>query len=114
MWARLVTVAIGIWLMAAPAVLGYGGALATSDRIVGPTLASFALVAAWPILTGLRWVGFPLSAWMAAAPWLLGGPWLARIAGTLAGLAVLCLTLVPGPTVRAGGGWRGLFSRRSS
>jgi hypothetical protein len=52
MWPRLLTVAVGIWLMAAPAVLGYAGTPATSDRIAGPVVAAIGIVAASTVTRG--------------------------------------------------------------
>lgn len=45
MWPRLANVAVGIWLMAAPAVLAYGDKAAINDRIVGPVAITFATTA---------------------------------------------------------------------
>ena len=44
MWPRLVSIALGAWLMAAPALLDYGDPARTSDRIVGPLSAVWYLV----------------------------------------------------------------------
>src|SRR5690606_38633591 len=45
-WARALNTAAGLWLMAAPAVLGHSDTLGASvDRVVGPLVASFAVIA---------------------------------------------------------------------
>ena len=116
MWPRLINTALGVWTMAAPAVLGYGRPLATSDWIAGPLVATFAVMAIWEILRPLRLVNVPIGLWVAAAPWILGGPPPARLNGTAVGLLVAALALA-GSRIggRYGGGWRDAwpFTRRN-
>lgn len=116
MWARFINVAIGIWLMAAPAVLGYGGtAAAHHDRIVGPVLASLACIAIWEVTGPLRWLNLLIGGWLLLAPWVLGLPYDATINSSFAGLVVVCLSLVRGSlTHRFGGGWLSLLATRSA
>jgi hypothetical protein len=111
--ARIVAVAAGVWLMAAPAVLGYGGAAETNDRIVGPIAASFAFVACWEVVGALRWPTVPLGAWLVAAPAVLGygdaGAWTSSIA---AGLVIVGTGLVGrDATDKFDGGWRSVRPR---
>ena len=109
MWARIVTALLGIWMMAAPAVLGYGGAAATSDRIAGPLAASFAFVAIWDVVRALRWVDAPIGLWMIFAPLILGYGGPAAVNGVAVGVVVATLSLVPGKVEEEfGGGWRSL------
>lgn len=111
MWARLANTAVGIWLMAAPAVLGYGGPAATNDRIVGPLAATFAIVAIWETTRALRWLNLALGLWLLAAPWLLGGYAGDAVLNSLAAGALLALfSLVRGEMKQKyGGGWRALW-----
>ncbi|MBX6342219.1 MAG: vitamin K epoxide reductase family protein, partial [Thermomicrobiaceae bacterium] len=44
-WSLLVSAGLGLWLMAAPGVLGYGGAVADSDHLVGPLVVVVAVIA---------------------------------------------------------------------
>ena len=106
MWAQLVNAALGFWLMAAPAVLGYGGAMAVSDRIVGPIAATFGIVAVVEVTRGVRWALVPLGAWVVVAPWLLGGPATAIVNGLIVGPAMVALARF-GAVSRDqfGGGW---------
>ena len=107
MWARFVNAALGVWLMAAPAVLGYSGtAAATNDRIVGPVAASAAIIAMWEATRGLRRVNLLLGAWLIAAPWVLGHPDAAAWNSVLVGVATAAASLVRGRlTHRYAGGW---------
>ena len=106
MWPRLINIAIGIWLMAAPAILRYDGLAADHDRIVGPIIASLACIAIWETTRGLRWLNLLIGAWMLLAPWVLSFPADATWNTMLAGAAVAGLSLVRGTLKHSfGGGW---------
>ena len=112
MWARLINAALGIWLMAAPAVLGYGAPAETSDRIAGPLIATFAIVAIWEATRPCRWVCFVAGLWLVAAPFLLGYG-LGHVAtpnSIAVGAAVAALATHKGPIEeRFDGGWSMLW-----
>jgi hypothetical protein len=110
MWTGLMVFILGLWLMAAPAVLGYGNPAADNDRIFGPVAASLAFISLWPIARGLRWCNVPIGAWLAAAPWVLGYPMDAAYNSLLTGLAIAALSLAPSRANRRfGGGWSSLW-----
>ena len=110
MWAQLASTAIGLWLMAAPSVLGYGGIASTHDRIIGPIVASLALMACWEVLRPLRRLNTALGLWLVLAPWLLGFPTPATLDSILSGAALVGLSLVRGKLSKAyGGGWSALW-----
>ncbi|QDV33418.1 SPW repeat domain-containing protein [Tautonia plasticadhaerens] len=110
MWAQVINTAIGIWLMAAPAVLGYGGAAALNDRIAGPIVATFAAVAVTEATRGARLVNLPIGLWMVVAPWALGGPTTAVLNGMVVGGLLVGFASIRGRIrERFGGGWVALF-----
>ena len=113
MLAQLINTLLGVWLMAASAVLGYGGGARTNEQIVGPVIATFACCAIWQATRPLRWVNLPLGLWLAAAPFILGGyEREAMLNGILTGLAVAALSCVRGRrTKRFGGGWSALWKK---
>lgn len=115
MWAHFVNAAIGVWLMAAPAVLGYGVPAETSDRIVGPLIATFAVVAWWEATRGARWANLPLGLWLIASPWILGYDSLSiTLHSMMAGAVVAGLSTIRGTVnQRFGGGWRALVSKET-
>lgn len=110
MIARLVTITVGIWLMAAPAVLDYGQPASDTDRIVGPTVASLALVAVWELSRPLRWATLPLGVWLLAAPLALDYDDGAAVANSIAaGLVIAVAAPLGGAVSRSyAGGWRSL------
>lgn len=113
---RLTNAALGIWLMASPAVLGYGNPAETNDRIVGPLIATLAIIAIWDILRPARRVNLVLGLWLIAAPWVLplffdpGYPPQATLNSMVVGAFVAALSLYRGKLgTRFGGGWRVLW-----
>jgi hypothetical protein len=111
--ARITGVALGIWLMAAPAVLEYGGDAATSDRIAGPIGGSLALVAASQVLRPLRWTVIPVGAWLVIAPLVLGYDIAAAtVNSVVCGTIFIATAFWRGQlTETFGGGWSVLWSR---
>jgi hypothetical protein len=114
MWVQMVSSLLGVWLMAAPAVLGYGDPARTNDRIVGPLSASFAFIAIWEVTRGLRWAGLPLGAWLLVAPWVLGNyASTPTLNSMVVGLLLIALSLVRGNIGQSfGGGWSALLPGR--
>jgi hypothetical protein len=110
MWPLLSTV-IGLWLMAAPAILGYGGTAADADHIAGPLVVSFAVISMWEVTRSVLRLNLLVAPWLLAAPWLLGYELTPAINSLLAGLALIPLALLGNgvDAARYGGGWRGLW-----
>lgn len=110
MWAQLLSAILGVWLMAAPAVLGYGGIAAAVDRSIGPLAAGFACVAIWGATRGVRWLNLPLGIALLVMPWGFGYPSIATANSLAAGLLLGALAFVRGTVAeRFGGGWSSLF-----
>ncbi len=117
MWAHFINAALGIWLMAAPAVLGYAAPAQTNDRIIGPVIATFAIVAWWEATRPAgRW-NLPLGIWLLLAPWVLGyGGTTAIVHSLVVGALVAGLSLVRGQyrPEKFGGGWSALWQETPS
>lgn len=116
MLPQIVVALIGVWLMAAPAVLGYeGGTADNAHRILGPLIASFGTVAVFQATRGARWVNVPLGGAVAATALLVflpseGGPM--AVNAVLSGALVAGLSLLGGQvSVKTGGGWRAILWR---
>lgn len=111
MWAHLINALLGTWMMAAPAVLGYGDPARTNDRIVGPVAATCAIIAWWEVMRGVGRVNLLFGLWLVAAPWVLGyDATAALVNSTAVGVAMAALSFVRGRiTKRYGGGWAALL-----
>lgn len=111
MIARFVAVASGIWLMFAPAVLGYGDPGEVNDRIFGPIGAAFAFVAIWEVVRPLRWGTLPVGIWLIVAPFLLGYTDVASVVSSVVAGVVMAATAPLGGEIKQsyGGGWKSLL-----
>lgn len=96
MWARIVNIALGVWLMIAPWALSYDYAISrTNDIWVGILVALAALVGlAW---APARFANTALGAWLIIAPFALGyAAWQpAAINDVIVGAIVLAVSLIP-------------------
>lgn len=109
MWIRLVNLSIGLWLMAAPAVLSYGPPAADFHRIVGPTAAAVAAVAMAQATRSVRWINLLLGAVLVVGAWILDVEITAQVNGVISGLLMAVFTIPPGKFKhRLGGGWKAL------
>ena len=110
MWARIAGFVLGLWLMAAPAVLGYTDPAWTNDRIMGPIAAGSAFIAIWQLMRPLRWIGLVVGAWLLAAPWILGYGAAPTVNSLVVGLLLAVLAFLGAKTSkRFGGGWMSLL-----
>lgn len=112
MWARIINAILGVWLMAAPAVLGYGEPARTSDRIAGPIAAAVAVIAIWEVTRPLRWVNLVIGLWLLAAPWVLAyyDIFAAALNSSAVGLLLILFATSRGKIKeRYGGGWSSLW-----
>ncbi|HEV2549929.1 MAG TPA: SPW repeat protein [Stellaceae bacterium] len=91
-WEDMVGVALGLWLMASPLALDYGGMTAAQNAVV----IGFLLVAAeFVILSFFRvweeWIDVILGLWLVISPWVLGTALVATVNFVIVGVLVLAL-----------------------
>lgn len=72
-WTLVISAALGIWLMFAPAVFGTGGRAADSDHVAGALITTIAVIVMAEVIRAGRFLNVILGAWIVAAPWLLSG-----------------------------------------
>ena len=105
-WTLLASAALGVWLMAAPDVLGAAGRAADGDRLTGALVLSAAVIGTAEVGRALRFLNVLFGAWLLAAPWVLGGASTAAAAGDVAvGLALIALSLPRGAVRERYGSW---------
>jgi hypothetical protein len=96
-WTLVVSAALGIWLMFAPAVFGTHGTAADSDHLVGALITTVAVIVMAEVIRAGRFLNVLLGAWIAIAPWMLSGANTAvRWNGALVGMLVILLSLPRG------------------
>jgi hypothetical protein len=93
----LFSIAVGLWLMFAPAILGAEGSAADSDRLAGALIVTVAAISTAEVIRAFRFLNLLLALWLVIGPWFLAGITdLARWNDVAAGLVVLTLTLPRG------------------
>ena len=114
MWGQMINAGLGIWLMAAPSILGYGEPARTNEHIVGPLVATFAIIAVWEVTRPLRWVNLLLGVWLLIVPLAMSyGPGAATWNSLATGAIVAVVAAFPGKIEqRFGGGWSSLWRSR--
>lgn len=107
MWAQVVNTILGLWLMAAPAVLGHAGQpLGKFDRAIGPAVAAVSFVAVAQISRSVRWLTMPLAAVLLVVPWILDAPTASKVNSVVVAAAMLLLAPLGRPDQRRyGNGW---------
>jgi hypothetical protein len=113
MWAAVVNMILGVWVMMAPAILGYETAAAHNSYVVGPLVITFAITAIWEVNRSARFLNIPAGLWLAVAPFVLGYEGVSVYNDLATGLAIAALSLAKGKiTGSYGGGWRSLFQKK--
>lgn len=95
-WSLWISVAIGLWLMVAPAAFGIGieAAAADSDHLVGALIVVVAIISLAEVARPARFLNLLLGVWLMIAPWFLSGATvLSRWNSAVMGLAVALLSL---------------------
>ena len=86
-WNLVVTAALGIWLMFAPAVFGTTDRAADSDHLFGAIITTISVITMAEVIRAGRFVNLLFGAALVAAPWLFnGGSAVARWNDVIAGL----------------------------
>lgn len=112
--AQALIALVGIWLMAAPDVLGHGAPLAHSDHIAGPLLVTIGGISIWELNREARFAAIPVGVWLLVAPWLLGAGAAGTVNGMIAGVTSIALAFLRGqPSQAFGGGWSALWTSPS-
>jgi uncharacterized membrane protein len=105
-WNLIVSVALGLWLMFAPATLGSSGLGAHSDHLFGALIVTVAVIALADVGRAARFVNMLFGAWVIVAPWLLGGATVsARWNDLIAGAFVILLSFPRGKIGERYGGF---------
>lgn len=110
MWWQRLAFALGIWLMAAPDLLGLGDPAADVLHVLGPIAAAVGFIAASEVTRGLRWVNLLTGLALVITPFVLGYGTVALVVSAVSGLALIGLAFLGAQTHTAfGGGWRSLL-----
>lgn len=108
-WNLLVSIALGLWLMAAPAVFQTQGGVAHSDHILGALVVTVGIVALAEVARAARFINIALAVAIIVLPWLLGGTLASGINDLIVGVLLIALSIPPGKIRNTYGGWNSLI-----
>jgi hypothetical protein len=96
-WNLFLILALGAWIMLAPAVLGYSGTIANSNHIAGALIITFTVIAMSDVGRPVRYILILFGLWLIAAPWVLGSAHeLAMWNGIISGVVLIPLAIPKG------------------
>jgi hypothetical protein len=102
----VMSAALGVWLMAAPALLGVTGTTANSHHLAGALVVTWSVIAFGEVARPTRWLNIPTGFWIVVAPWLLsGGTEVSRWSDLAAGVLIIALSLRRGRINERFGSW---------
>jgi hypothetical protein len=113
MWAAIINIIIGLFVMIAPAAFHFDKTIADQYHIVGPIVITFAVMSLWEVNHSAHYFNIPAGLWLLIAPFLFHfqastATWMAVICGLLIVMLSLVKRKVKG---QYGGGWRSLFQK---
>lgn len=108
-WQDPTSLALGLWLVASPWLLGYDHSLTATQNfvVVGILVAALALFELFKVAAWEEWSSFALGIWLAISPWLLGFSSIAAAMfnALVVGIAIAALALWALGTDKDIGGW---------
>jgi uncharacterized membrane protein len=105
-WSLLISIALGVWLLLAPAVLGTTGRAADSDRLLGALVVTFTAIAVAEVGRPVRYFNILFGAWIIIAPFPLAGYTPAGfMSGIATGFALVILSFPLGKIRASYGSW---------
>lgn len=105
-WTLIASAAIGVWLMAAPAVLGSPGPAADNQFLSGALVVTWSVIAFGEVARPIRLLNILMGMWLVASAWILSGhTGAARWNVVIAGVMLIPLSLRRGSIKEHFGGW---------
>lgn len=111
MWAQIMNILIGLWVMLSPSVLDLNQETAKNEYIVGPLIVSIACISIFESVRNFRLLNILGGLWLFISPSLLGYAETSGVVSAMvSGILVIVFSAVRGKVEnRFGGGWRSLF-----
>ena len=102
----LLSAALGIWMMAAPAALGSTGRAADNNYLVGALVVTWAVIAFGEIVRPIRLLNILMGIWLVTSAFSFSGHTdLGRWNNAIVGALLIALSLPRGRIVERFGGW---------
>jgi len=105
-WTLMLSAAIGVWLMAAPAVFGLTGKAANSNHLAGALVVTWAVIAFGEVARSVRLLNILMGVWILVVPWALdGATGTSRWTDVILGASLIALSFPRGRIEGQFGGW---------
>ena len=116
MWAQVINVLLGVWLMVSPYVLHFDAAPYTVAHVTGPVVIAIAVLACRDVTRIFRLLNLAPALWLMLAPWFLHfQPGVPLANQVLTAIAITICAAIPGAArQQTGGGWLALLARTPS
>ncbi|HEV7329637.1 MAG TPA: hypothetical protein VGN63_01245 [Flavisolibacter sp.] len=112
MWAQIINIVIGLFLMFAPSIWSFDKATSDHHYIVGPLIITNAIIALWEFNRGIRWLNVLIGAWLLVSPFVLGNKGIVATIDIASAILLILFSLFKGSVQhRYGGGWSSLFQK---
>src|SRR5688572_5526958 len=72
MWAAIINILLGLWLMFSPGLLQFEKAASDNNYIVGPLVLTFAIIALWELNRSARFFNIAIGVWLVISPFIIG------------------------------------------
>jgi uncharacterized membrane protein len=92
-WTLVASCVVGVWLMFSRLIFATQGMIANNDHFVGAMVVTIAVCAMAEVARPLRFINLLFGLWLVGAPWWLGAATGGALNDTIAGLAVIGLSL---------------------
>ena len=110
MWSPVLSIIIGLFLMAAPGIFDYGAPAADNDHIVGPIVITLSVIALSGCTRNVQRANLVSGFWLLLAPFILGYDSSIYFIDLICGaMLFVCGFFTRKKTEDYGGGWTYLF-----
>jgi hypothetical protein len=111
MFTRIISILIGLWLMASPHILTMNTVTSDNNHIVGPLVITFSVISLWDINRNVIKANIILGIWLIVALFVLDfTKTIAFYSNGACACFLIILSSINTPSkAKFGGGWRSLF-----
>lgn len=111
MWAGIINIILGLWLMISASVFEMGPPTANNNYVTGPLIITFSIISLWEINRNVIKLNILVGLWLLVALFVLD--FTRTIAffsnGACAAFIILLSSIKRKSVQNFGGGWRSLF-----
>lgn len=111
MWAQILSILAGLFIMITPNLFDYDKALSNQNFITGPLIITFAITAIWEVNRNARWLNILVAAWLIIFTVIYGNGQVIYPNIISASIVIILAIIKRKGKGMYGGGWRSLFQK---